>query len=171
MINFDILASRIMRSCRCNREDALSALAEAYLTCDRSRSEAEQASYLYTTAWYTMLDGVSRTVKSTREQQYMDEALNKLRLIDEDATLEDLCIAPTEAQSDTDYLLELTAKLPSEYRIAVIAVAQALLTSRVKNRKPLSVEMTRQLLKQRGIKNTSEMSRHVYTFLTTIKRD
>lgn len=118
-----------------------------------------------------MLDGVSRTVKSTREQQDMDEALNKLRLIDEDATLEDLCIAPTEAQSDTDYLLELTAKLPSEYRIAVIAVAQALLTSRVKNRKPLSVEMTRQLLKQRGIKNTSEMSRHVYTFLTTIKRD
>lgn len=169
MIDFNVLAGRVMRYCRCSREDALSAIAEAYIACDKTRSEAEQAQYMYVSACYTRLDHVSRTVKATREQQDMNEALARLKLIDEDATLEDLSVAPEEVQADSEYLLELTNKLPAVYRMAVIAVAHTLLTSRIKNRRPLTVEMTRQLLKKRKIPNTSEMARQVYTFLTTFK--
>jgi hypothetical protein len=169
MIDFNVLASRVMRYCKCSRQDALSAIAEAYIACDKTRSEAEQAQYMYVSACYTRLDHVSRSVKATREQQDMDAALSKLKLIDEDATLEDLSVAPEDLQADSEYLLDLTNRLPPVYRMAVIAVAHALLTSRIQNRQPLTVEMTRQLLKKRNIANASEMARQVYTFLTTFK--
>lgn len=174
MINFDTLASRVMRSQACDRPTALSALADAYLTCDRTVPEAQQASYLYTTACFNVIRLDSRELVRNRDRQLyeqLDDAVRSLTGDDKPVSVEEVyCVQPEEVQDDKTYLLEITRGLPKEYRIAVIIVANALLESNTTKRKPLSVEMTRQILKRNKIKNTSEIARHVYTFLTTIER-
>lgn len=179
MINFDVLASRVMRSKSCDRPTALSALADAYLTCDRTVSEAQQASYLYTTACFNVVRLDSLELNCNRERlAYQTIAQNVKRMSEKsgdgdnvDTTVEDVfCHQPEEVQDDKSYLLDMTRGLPREYRIATIAVANDLLSSNTTKRKPLTVEMTRQILKRHRIGNTSKMARHVYTFLTTIKR-
>lgn len=172
MIDFNILAYRVQRKCHCNREDALSALAEAYIACDKTRSESEQAQYMYISACYTRLDHVSRTVKSTQQLEDLEYELAKARRRSDDpdeVTVEDLCVSQDPIEDDGDFLIDITKHLSPEYKVAVICVAHSLLTSTHIKRQPLSVEMTRQLLKRHGIPNTSEMARQVYTFLTTLR--
>ena len=75
--------------------------------------------------------------------------------------------APPDEETDTDYIVTLVRDVPEEFKWPVMIVCHDLLTSRIKKRQPLTVEMTRQLLKRRQIPNTSEVARQVYTFLTT----
>lgn len=172
MIDFNVLARRIMKKCQCDEADALSSLAQAYLTLDRTKPEPMQASYLFITACYDQLDKVSMHDKYTRELESATRKLQRLNssLAKEDqVTMEELSIAPKEPESDHEYLMDITKHLSEDNRIAVLVVAHDLLSSRNVNRKPLTVEMTRQLLKRHKIPNTSEYARQVYTFLTTLK--
>lgn len=173
MIDYNVLARRIMKKCQCSEAEALSSLAQAYLTLDTTKPEAMQASYLYITACYDQLDKVSMKDKYTRELESAQRKLQHLNaaLAKEDQiTIEELSIAPAEPESDAAYLLDITKHLSDDNRIAVLVVAHELLASRNVNRKPLTVEMTRQLLKRHKIPNTSEYARQVYTFLTTLRR-
>ena len=173
MIDYNVLARRIMRKCQCSEAEALSSLAQAYLTLDTTKPEAMQASYLYITACYDQLDKVSMKDKYTRELESAQRKLQHLNAVlakDDQITIEELSVAPAEPESDAAYLLDITKHLSEDNRIAVLVVAHELLSSRNVNRKPLTVEMTRQLLKRHKIPNTSEYARQVYTFLTTLRR-
>lgn len=173
MIDYNILARRIMKKCQCDESEALSSLAQAYLTLDKTKPEAMQASYLYITACYDQLDKVSMTQKYTRELESAQRKLQHLNSVlskEDQITIEELSIAPPEPESEHEYLLDITKHLSEDNRIAVLVVAHELLSSRNVNRKPLTVEMTRQLLKRHRIPNTSEYARQVYTFLTTLRR-
>lgn len=177
MINIDKLASIIMRRCKCCREDALTALGEAWLTADHSKSEPEVAMYLLTTGYFRFLDTVSSQTKSVSENNQAiayKESVGKHdgELFKEwdgsiSGFLELTLPQPEDVQTDTDYVVEIAREVPEEFRWPVIVVCHDLLTSRIQHRQPLTVEMTRQLLKRRKIPNTSEIARQVYTFLTT----
>lgn len=177
MINVNKLASVLMRRCKCSREDALTALGEAWLTADHSKSEPEVAMYLMTTGCFRFLDTVSSQTKSVTEANQARVYLDKIRKGDSElykewdgtvsGILELVLPQPEEVQGDMDYIVELIRDAPEEYKWPITIVCHDLLTSRIKNRQPLTVEMTRQLLKRRKIPNTSEMARQVYTFLTT----
>jgi hypothetical protein len=177
MINIDKLASVIMRRCKCSREDALTALGEAWLTADHSLSEPEVAGYLLETGYFRYLDTVSSATRSVSDANRAKAFLEQFNKCDGDMRKEwDGTIAgvleltlpqPEEVQSDMDYIVELVHEAPEEYKWPITVVCHDLLTSRIKNRQPLTVEMTRQLLKRRKIRNTTEIARQVYTFLIT----
>lgn len=178
MINVDKLASVLMRRCKCNRNEALSALSEAWLSADHSLSEPEVAAYLLSAGYYRYLDMVSPQTKSITELNKMEQyrkqvcgtlAESGIREWDGSVSgmLELVLPQPADTETDADYIIELAKEVPDEYRWPVIVVCHDLLSSRIQNRKPLTVETTRQLLKRRKIPNTSEIARQVYTFLTT----
>lgn len=178
MINIEKLASVLMRRCRCDRESAISAIGEAWLTADHSKSEPEVAQYLIDTGYFRYLDTVSSQTRyvtdNNRAKSYI-ESIKKSGDTYKDwdgstsGLLELILPAPHDEQLDSDYIINLVRDIPEEFKAPVMIVCHDLLTSRIKNRQPLTVEMTRQLLKRRRIPNTSEIARQVYTFLTTMR--
>lgn len=176
MINVDKLASILMRRCGCEREDAISAISEAWLTADHSKSEPEVAAYLLEAGGFRYLDTVSSQTKYVRENQQAKAFIasaqqNSDKYKNWDGSIRGLLEitlpAPPDEETDTDYIVTLVRDVPEEFKWPVMIVCHDLLTSRIKKRQPLTVEMTRQLLKRRQIPNTSEVARQVYTFLTT----
>lgn len=179
MIDWEALCSVVIKRARCSRNAAWSAIAEAYLSVDRSKSEGEQAAYILGTAPYRVLN-----------QAYhlgAEDFIAYDKLVRASSALDDVLTDPTENLTtalgpiepaapedditDDEYLLEITKRLFPMQRICVIIVCKQLLNSRKQARKPLTPERIRQLLKGRNIPQPSEMAKQVYTFLTTLKRD
>ena len=67
MIEFRCLASVLMRRCKVDRATALSAIASAYLTADRSRSDAEVSAYILAVAPKRLIDRPHETPVSRLE--------------------------------------------------------------------------------------------------------
>lgn len=172
MINYDVIHSRIIRKMACTSNQAWSAIAQAYLTMDKSTPECQQARYLYQVGCFRVLDDyygynvLDRANVTTTVQIKILQGCNE----DYDITEDDLFKAPPEIESDIDYILDLIRHIPEPYRIPVTVVITGLLKNDERKRKPLTVEMTRQYLKRAHVPNTSEMARQVYTYLTTLNK-
>lgn len=151
MIEFKCLASVLMRRCKVDRTTALSAIASAYLTADRSRSDAEVSAYILAVAPKRLwIDHPHEVPVSILQQEY-DPMLDIKASADE--------------ESDGAFICRATAPVPKQYRLATAVVMARLLKTR--ERKPLSVEMTRQYIKNAGLPEASEQARQVFTYLTT----
>lgn len=175
MINYENICSRIQAARGCSRDTAWDAIASAYLSMDKSIAvtDAQQAAYIYKAACMRAINVFTAGRVVDEAQRAMDFLRNKLAGAnpdDRDLSDDDLFVAQQDPQTIAQYLRELVADLPVDYKIAVLVVVHALLEPNDRQRKPLSVEMTRQYLKRAKIKNTSEYARQVYTFLTTLKR-
>lgn len=154
MIEFKCLASVLMRRCKVDRATALSAIASAYLTADRSRSEAEVSAYILAVAPKRLWDRPHEVPVSRLEYDY-------------DPTID--IRASADEESDGAFILRATRPIPKQYRLAAAVVMARLLKAR--ERKPLSVEMTRQYIKSAGLPEASEQARQVFTYLTTRRYD
>lgn len=137
-----------MRRCKVDRATALSAVASAYLTADRSRSDAEVSAYILAVAPKRLWDRPHEVPVSRLEY---------------DPTIE--MRASADEESDGAFVLRATRPVPKQYRLATAVVMARLLKAR--ERKPLSVEMTRQYIKNAGLPEASEQARQVFTYLTT----
>lgn len=148
MINVKCLASVLMRRCKVDRATALSAIASAYLTADRSRSDAEVSAYILAVAPKRLwIDRPHEVPVSSLEYDPID-----IR-------------ASADEESDGAFICRATAPVPKQYRLATAIVMARLLNGR--ERKPLSVEMTRQYIKSAGLPEASDQARQVFTYLTT----
>lgn len=161
MIDYDRIVSVIMRRTGKSRDEAWDGLMEAYLTVDRNRSEPEQASYL-------IINGSLKALMDNYDLVHKATVFECEMGLDPDQTYYDNVIVEADNLTDMDYIIELISDVPVDYKIPVAVVAKALLSNG--QRKPLTVEATRQLLKASKIPNTSETARQVYTFLTTLRR-
>lgn len=151
MIEFKCLASVLMRRCKVDRATALSAIASAYLTADRSRSDAEVAAYILAVA--------PKRIWMDRPHEVPVSRLE----YDPTSSIE----TSADEESDGAFILRASRPVPNRYRLAAAVVMARLLKAR--ERKPLSVEMTRQYIKNAGLPEASEQARQVFTYLTTRK--
>lgn len=171
-IDFEAIASIVMRKAHCDRNAAWDAISLTWLQVDKTVPEKQQAGYLIQVAPLKVLTDAYSTA---RYLVPMTHYLNPNKSVyddhvdDEDDSAFEMFVAPERQTTDLEYLKELIRHVPKPYRLSVIVVAKHLLDNECQ-RKPLSVEMARQYLKAAGIPNTSEMARQVYTYLTTIKR-
>lgn len=171
MIDYENIASAIQRRYGVDRNTAWEGLNTAFLQLDRTRSEAEQAAYLMNVGclkiWADKYDSV--TSRSITETEFnFDNNLGSPD--DDDHAIRELFIAPPEPeQSDTNFVLDVIKHVPQEYKIGVAVVVMALLKAD-RQRKPLTIEMTRQYLKRAKVPNTTDQAKHIYTFLTTLRR-
>ena len=149
MIEFKCLASVLMRRCKVDRATALSAIASAYLTADRSRSDAEVSAYILAVAPKRLwIDRPHETPVSRLEYDPTSDIKTS-----------------ADEESDGAFILRATKTIPNQYRLATAVVMVRLLKAR--ERKPLSIEMTRQYIKSAGLPEASEQARQVFTYLTT----
>ena len=110
--------------------------------------------------------GVSRAITETEFN--FDNSLGSLD--DDDHAMRELFIAqPEPEQSNTSFVLDIIKHVPQQYKIGVAVVVMALLKAD-RQRKPLTIEMTRQYLKRAKVPNTTDQAKHVFTFLTTLRR-
>lgn len=165
MIDYEKIVSRIQNRNACDRDEAWTAVAIAYLKLDAGRSEAEQAEYLYRTGNMRVLDMRLSDPREIPVSQLHARAEEE----DEPDWRDNLFVSP----SDTDenkYMMDLIRMVPEGYRIPLALVVHSLLNGRVRNRKrPLTVEMTRHYLKRARIPKATEMARQVHTFLMTME--
>jgi hypothetical protein len=172
MLNYNAIHNRIIRKMACSSNQAWSAIAQAYLTMDKSMPEHWQANYLYHVGCYRVLDDyycynvLDRANAATAVEIKILQGRNE----DFEITEDDLFKAPPAIEEDIDYILDLVRRVPDQYRIPVTVVVTELLKNDERKRKPLTVEMTRQYLKKNHVANTSEMARQVYTYLTTLNK-
>lgn len=171
-IDFEKIVSIIKRKTGCDKNAAWDAISLAWLQVDKTVPEKQQAGYLIQVAPLKVLTDAYSTA---RYLVPMTHYLKANKSINDDCGDDDIdstfemFVAPERQTTDLEYLKELIRHVPKPYRLSVIVVAKHLLDNECQ-RKPLSVEMTRQYLKAASIPNTSEMARQVYTYLTTIKR-
>lgn len=171
MIDYEKIVSVIQRRYDVDRNTAWEGLNTAFLQLDRTRSEAEQAAYLMNVGclkiWADKYDSV--TSRSITETEFNFD--NSLSSIDEDDhAMRELFIAPPEPeQGDNDFIIDIVRHVPQQYKFGVAIVVAALLKAD-RQRKPLTIEMTRQYLKRAKIPNTTDQAKHIYTFLTTLRR-
>lgn len=171
MINYESIASAIQRRYGVDRNTAWEGLNTAFLQLDRTRSEAEQAAYLMNVGclkiWHDKYDNV--TSRSITETEFnFDNQLSSID--DDDHAMRELFIAPPEPeQGDNDFIIDIVRHVPQQYKFGVAIVVAALLKAD-RQRKPLTIEMTRQYLKRAKVPNTTDQAKHVFTFLTTLRR-
>ena len=171
MIDYTKIAHRLMRH-GLTPDQAWSAISRAYISAAESDAtsvnEAQAAQYIFVKAlgwhwnWVTKPTLIERAV-ATKAQEYID----RTRDLDEAFSEDELFVAPTEDESDADYISAVLQLVPQAYRVPVLCVMQAILKR--PPTKPLSVEACRKILQKCNIPNTSEYARQVYTFLTTFK--
>lgn len=80
---------------------------------------------------------------------------------------DELYVSPEEMQSDVDFMCEVLEPVPQAFKVPTLCVLSSLLKHAPT--KPVTIETCRRILKENGIKNGSELSRQIYTFLTTRK--
>ena len=161
MIDYNRIYSRVMTIAHVDRDTAIESVSSAWITADKSRPDNELASYLIKTA-------VLRTKSYDTNTILISELYQDSEDDGDGYDPYDIAVSPEPIQEDHDYIKELVTPIPTEYRYSTIAVIYRLL--KVRQRKPLTVEMTRQYIKAAGIPNTSEQARQVFTYLTTLKR-
>lgn len=170
MIEWERLINALRKRCSCSRTEAIDALGSAYLTLDKSRTEPEQVAYLLQTGYFEYLRSRTPLTSHYAYKRYRPTLAPDSVNDDGDiVSAVDNIPQPEHDKADNDFVIEVTANVPVQYRIPTVAVTSWLLNSRCQNHKPLTVEQTRQILMRHRIKNASELSRQVYTFLTTIK--
>lgn len=171
MIDYEKIVSVIQRRYGVDRNTAWEGLNTAFLQLDRTRSEAEQAAYLMNVGcrkiWDDKYDSV--TSRSITETEFnFDNQLSSID--DDDHAMRELFIAPPEPEQDNnDFIIDIVRHVPQQYKFGVAIVVAALLKTD-RQRKPLTIEMTRQYLKRAKVPNTTDQAKHVFTFLTTLRR-
>jgi hypothetical protein len=174
-IDYERIAARLQRQ-GLNRNEAWDAISKTYITAERcqaeaqAESEAQLAEYLYQTALWWHKCWLRDTPFIVIAVRNKDSEVARLNGGDDPHLTEDeVFVDPPKPQSDADYIADLLKTVPLSMRIPTLCVIHKLLDH--PPTKPLSVETCRKILQKAGIGNTSEFARHVYTFLTTLRRN
>lgn len=173
MLDWELVAKRLVHK-GLTKDQAWSAIGRTYITISEQNvtavNDAQLAEYAYKTALWWHLCWITRPTQiETAVAEKWRHLSDAKRTYDDDVSEDELFVAPSEPQSDADYIAEILRMVPQAMRIPTLCVIQDLLKRPIS--KPLSVESCRKILQKAGIKNTSEFARQVYTFLTTLRRD
>lgn len=168
MLDFERIVSAIQGRSGCSRDEAWSALSEAYLTLDRDAPEAQQAAYLIKTSYMRFFTNVVKENSCNNATAIANATMKALRAANEDNDIseDDLFVSKPEIEDDNKFIVRMVREVPATYKLGLFVVLKELLKQERK-RGNLSVEMTRQYLKKYGINNTVEVARQIFTFLTT----
>lgn len=170
-INYAKIVSKIQKSRSVDRDTAWTALSTAFLQLDRSKSEAEQAAYLYQVGCAKVFTEQYTKAWSNEfpVSQLNDHSDCRLRSRDDDDkdTIE-YFVAPQPVQTDNDFIIDIIANIPQQYRVGLSIVLHNLLQA-TKRRGTITPELIRQILKRAKVPCASDQAINIYTFLMTIK--
>lgn len=161
MLNYEALNCVIRSIAKCSKDAAWDAISHSYLRLDTSLPEGAQANWLVKSAVGYIIN--LRTRKSACEKA----VYNKNLIAAQSDGCDDIALGVCGFNvSDYSYACRLTASVPPAYELPAKVVIMHLLSNRLN--KGLSVEGVRKVLARYGFSNTSEVSRQVFTFITTL---
>lgn len=171
MLNYEQIAARLMRH-GLTKNQAWDAISREYLSLEGRNIEyvndAQAAQHFFVGAFGWHRSAVLRPCLTERAVESKRFELERQSTNNGSAIPEDeIYVSAEEMQDDVDFMCEVLEPVPQAFKIPTLCVLSSLMKHAPT--KPITVETCRRILKENGIKNGSELSRQIYTFLTTRK--
>lgn len=176
-LDYKRIAARLVRH-GLSENQAWDAISREYISLNGSNIEyindAQAAQHFFIGAFGWYKSTILRPCLTERavESKYFElerQTINAQQSSNGGPTLpeDELYVSPEEMQSDVDFMCKVLKPVPQALKVPTLCVLSSLLKHAPT--KPITVETCRRILKENGIKNGSELSRQIYTFLTTRK--
>ena len=165
-LDYNVIASRVMRQAKCSRDDAWTAIGTVYASqrCDTNRSIGEQANWMVKSASYAVL-----TAKVQHHAEEVRTVNDTVTTDDDSLDLWDTLPTPQDPDNRTDELRrDLLSGCAPQYRLGLAVVLHHIFNARFVC--ALTQETVRQILKRAGItKAATDQAANIITYLQTYK--
>lgn len=170
-LDYKQIAARLMRH-GLTENQAWDAISREYLSLSGREIEyvndAQAAQHFFIGAFGWHKSTVLRPCLTERAVESKHFELERQSANNGSAIPEDeIYISPEEMQNDVEFMCQVLEPVPQMFKVPTLCVLSSLMKHAPT--KPITVETCRRILKENGIKNGSELSRQIYTFLTTRK--
>lgn len=172
-LDYKQIAARLMRH-GLSENQAWDAISREYLSLNGKDIEyvndAQAAQHFFIGAYGWHKSAVLRPCLTERAVESKHYELERQTLNSKSESMlpeDELYVSPEEMQSDVEFMCEVLKTVPQVFKVPTLCVLSSLLKHAPT--KPITIETCRRILKENGIKNGSELSRQIYTFLTTRK--